>query len=258
MSLEDNKPFIFFLNKFEVIDLLYDTYSYSIDKKIYKKDIIFRFDDQLILKTIELVKSFPNVFEYKTNVKENIKEDKIRFYLNQLQQDNGFSLQEFLVGGMHQLYFYRESDNTIHCKIRINESSEDVVKYFKDFELISQTDYIQLNIIKSRYFNIERAKINFKITGQKGEELIAQYLDRKKIAGSIANFTWVNQSRESSLPYDFQILQNDGLKIFTDVKTTAFDFNQKIILSNNEFNFINQNPNNYHIYRCNLPLVRNI
>lgn len=123
------------------------------------------------------------------------------------------------------------------------------ISIIKDLELIAQADEIPLNIIKPRYFDIERAKSIFKITGRKGEEFIAQYLDKKKKQGSIADFNWINQSRESSFPYDFHIFQNDGSETFADVKSTAFDFGQKIILSSNEFSFINQNPNNYHIYR---------
>ncbi|MDM1503796.1 DUF3883 domain-containing protein [Myroides marinus] len=127
--------------------------------------------------------------------------------------------------------------------------SNSSISILQDLELIAQTNEVPVNIIKPRYFDIERAKLNFQLTGQKGEELIAEYLGRQKTQGNITNFNWVNQSRESSFPYDFQIINNDGSEIFTDVKTTAFDFNQKMIVSTNEFNFINQNPSNYHIYR---------
>lgn len=123
------------------------------------------------------------------------------------------------------------------------------ISIIQNLELIAQTDEIPINIIKPRFFDIERAKLNFQITGQRGEELIAEYLDSQRAQGNITNFNWVNQSTESSFPYDFQILNNDGSEIFTDVKTTAFNFDQKMIVSTNEFNFINQNPSNYHIYR---------
>lgn len=122
------------------------------------------------------------------------------------------------------------------------------ISVIKDLEILAQTNENPQNNIRPRFFDIEKARANFQITGKKGEELIAEYFDRQKSQGSINDFNWVNRSRESSFPYDFEVIKNDRTKLFTDVKTTAFDFNQKIILSATEFSFIRQNPN-YHIYR---------
>ncbi|MEI9956717.1 MAG: DUF3883 domain-containing protein [Ferruginibacter sp.] len=62
------------------------------------------------------------------------------------------------------------------------------------------------------------------------------------------DFNWVNQSRESSFPYDFEINSLNGLNIFTDVKTTSYTFEQGMVFSKSELSFINQN-SNYHVYR---------
>lgn len=245
LNLEEGRQFKFYLNKNEIINVLIETYNYSIDKSIYLKNIAFEFNYDFIKETINFLNTLPELFEYETIVSVN----QNRFYLKGLKQDNGFSLRDFLVGGIHCLQFFETVDNKFYCRINIDEMSVDVLEYFKQFEIISQINDIPFNTIKPRYFDIERAKLNFQLTGQKGEELIAEYLDRQRTSGNISNFNWVNQSRESSFPYDFQILNNDGSEIFTDVKTTAFDFNQKMIVSTNEFNFINQYPLNYHIYR---------
>lgn len=245
VNLEEGQQFRFYLNKNEVINVLIETFNYSIDKSIYLKNRAFKFNYVFIKKAINLLNTLPELFEYETNVSIN----QNRFYLKGLRQDNGFSLRDFLVGGIHCLQFFETADNKFYCRISIDEMSVDVLEYFKQFEIISQTNEVSINIIKPKYFDIERAKLNFQLTGQKGEELIAEYLDKQKTHGIINDFNWVNQSRESSFPYDFQIFNNDGSEIFTDVKTTAFDFDQKLIVSTNEFNFINQNPTNYHIYR---------
>lgn len=225
VNLEEGKQFKFYLNKNEIINVLIETYNYSIDKSIYLKNRAFEFNYDFIKETINFLYTLPELFEYETNVSIN----QNRFYLNGLKQDNGFSLRDFLVGGIHSLQFFKTADNGFYCRICIDETSVDVLEYFKQFELITQTDEVPLNIIKPRFFDIERAKLNFQLTGNKGEELVAEYLDRQRAQGNITNFNWVNQSRESSFPYDFQILNNDGSEIFTDVKTTAFDFDQKLI-----------------------------
>ena len=50
------------------------------------------------------------------------------------------------------------------------------------------------------------------------------------------------------MPYDFEIIQNNGEIFFTDVKSTSYKFEQRMIFSGQEFKFINQN-DNYLIHR---------
>jgi len=38
---------------------------------------------------------------------------------------------------------------------------------------LAQTDEVPIKIIKPRFFDIEKAKLNYAITGRKGEELVA-------------------------------------------------------------------------------------
>jgi hypothetical protein len=125
-----------------------------------------------------------------------------------------------------------------------NSSTE----FLQELELIAQTDEIPIKIIKPRFFDIEKAKLNYALTGRKGEELIAQYLDKLKTENKIIDFNWMNQSRESSFPYDFEINNLNGSNIFTDVKTTSYTFEQGMVFSKSELSFINQN-SNYHVYR---------
>ena len=122
------------------------------------------------------------------------------------------------------------------------------IDYLQDLEIFVQTGEIPLKIIKPRYFDIAKANKQFSETGRKGEELIAEYLSKLQSKKIIKNFTWVNKSKESSYPYDFEF--NDGLdrNVFMDVKTTAYTFNQKMVFSNSEIAFINQN-SNYYVYR---------
>lgn len=117
---------------------------------------------------------------------------------------------------------------------------------------------------------------NFEITGQRGEALVAEYLAKLKQQNEIRSFKWMNQSTETGMPYDFEIQQNTGALIYSDVKTTSYTFNQKMIFSGSELKFIQQN-SSYEIFRvydlntamphlkvCNninslsIPLVRDI
>jgi hypothetical protein len=58
----------------------------------------------------------------------------------------------------------------------------------------------------------------------------------------------MNKDKESGMPYDFEIIYNNGEVFYTDVKSTSYKFEQKMIFSGQEFLFINQN-NNYLIHR---------
>jgi len=125
-----------------------------------------------------------------------------------------------------------------------NSSTE----FLKELELIAQTDEVPIKIIKPRFFDIAKAKLNYALTGRKGEELIAQYLEKLKVENKIADFNWENKSRESSFPYDFEITNLNRANIFSDVKTTSYTFEQSMVFSKSELSFINQN-SNYHVYR---------
>ena len=134
------------------------------------------------------------------------------------------------------------------CNYLIKYTNDKSLSYLKSLEIIAQTDELPLKIIKPRFFDIERARLNYAITGRRGEELIAQYLDKIKTQNKIESFNWVNASRESGMPYDFEIKHNDNNVIYTDVKTTSYTFEQGMVFSKGELGFISQNEN-YHIYR---------
>lgn len=123
---------------------------------------------------------------------------------------------------------------------RINLVSVDVQK---DIEVKSQIGDIARQYKPK---DIENAERLFKETGKKGEELIAQYLDKEKKDGRIQSYLWANQSRESGLPYDFII--DD--KQFVDVKSTRFDFEQFLYFSDTEIDFVSTKDSlSYSVYR---------
>ncbi len=123
---------------------------------------------------------------------------------------------------------------------RINFVSIDVQK---DIEVKSQLGD-NARIYKS--IDIEKAQRLFNKTGKDGEELIAQYLEREKKAGNIHSFIWENKSKESGLPYDFIIDNNQ----FVDVKSTRFDFEQYIYFSSSEIDFaLTKTDLSYSVYR---------
>lgn len=107
----------------------------------------------------------------------------------------------------------------------------------------------QLGITKKfKPFDLEKANAIFKATGRKGEELVNEYLDSLKANGQIINYAWYNRSLEQGLPYDFTIQENNNNVIYLDVKSTSYKFEQPMIFSGREIDFITTTPN-YSIYR---------
>ncbi|MBE6282169.1 MAG: DUF3883 domain-containing protein [Bacteroides sp.] len=101
----------------------------------------------------------------------------------------------------------------------------------KDLEIVSQ---IESPSKPYKPKDIEKAEIRFKETGKKGEELIAEYLEKEKSAGRISCFDWVNRSSESGLPYDFYV----NNQLYIDVKSTMYNFEQLLFFSNQEIDFL--------------------
>lgn len=128
------------------------------------------------------------------------------------------------------------------------KTEDSSIEFLQELELIAQTDEVPTKLIKPRFFDIEKAKINFAITGKKGEELIANYLDKLRFEKTISSYKWINQTKESGYPYDFEINTNGGDLIYTDVKTTSYTFEQAMIFSKNEMAFIKQSAI-YHVFR---------
>lgn len=103
---------------------------------------------------------------------------------------------------------------------------------------------------KIRKCDIVRAQQLFSYIGQKGEEFVAEYFDKLKYKNQIVKYNWVNKSSESGYPYDFCYQDLSDNIIYLDVKTTKFDFDQKIIYSGKEIEFALSVPNQcYNIYR---------
>lgn len=113
----------------------------------------------------------------------------------------------------------------------------------KDLEIASQVGNSSRKF--SRY-DIKKATERFARTGRLGEELVAEYLDQQLHSQIIFSYEWCNRSNESGLPYDFVI---NGEK-YVDVKSTQYDFEQQIIFSDSEFDFIStKDDNNYSVFR---------
>lgn len=113
----------------------------------------------------------------------------------------------------------------------------------QDLEVASQIGSVSRKYTK---YDIKKAAERFAQIGKEGEELVNDYLDRQLNMHIIDSFEWCNKDRESGLPYDFIINQNH----FVDVKSTQYRFNQQIVFSNREFEFIStQRDTSYSVYR---------
>ncbi|MEO5776753.1 MAG: DUF3883 domain-containing protein [Flavobacterium sp.] len=119
----------------------------------------------------------------------------------------------------------------------VNQNNIDTIK---ELEIVSQVGSSK----KYRAFDIEKANKNFSEIGRFGEELVNEYLEKQKTKGFIFNYSWVNRDKETGLPYDFTIQHNNQNIIYIDVKSTSFKFDQPMIFSNQEIDFICVTP--YH------------
>lgn len=147
-----------------------------------------------------------------------------------------------------------------YVKPKTDGKSTSVIDELKDLEINSQIGGIGFSK-KLKGYDIEKANANFIRIGRNGEELINEFLKKKVLINEILHFTWYNEEKESGLPYDFSIENHNGNIVYLDVKTTKFDFSQKIIFSSQEIDFITNYAKNYSIYRVyngadNLPYVR--
>jgi len=103
---------------------------------------------------------------------------------------------------------------------------------------------------KYKPYDIERAKDIFRNIGRTGEELVNQYLEREKSLRHISYFQWMNASLESGLPFDFIIDAGLSTSLHIDVKSTNFRFEQPIVFSSGEIDFIHASEYvNYRVYR---------
>lgn len=139
----------------------------------------------------------------------------------------------------NKILIYIESD--------LDKSTESVMK---ELEIETQIPGKLIIERRIRKYDINRAQKLFTQIGKQGEEFIAEYFDKLKHNHQIKNYNWVNKSSESGYPYDFCYQDLSDNVIYLDVKTTKFDFEQRIIYSNKEIDFALSIPDNcYNIYR---------
>lgn len=128
---------------------------------------------------------------------------------------------------------------------KVNKNGEEILK---ELEIITQTDNIIPNK-KFRAYDIEKANENNIKVGRAGEELVNQYLEKLVEAGKLLSYNWYNQEKESGTPYDFSIQDCRNNVTYLDVKTTGYNFEQKMIFSSQEIDYISTTPYSYCIYR---------
>ncbi|MBE6422835.1 DUF3883 domain-containing protein [Succinivibrio dextrinosolvens] len=101
--------------------------------------------------------------------------------------------------------------------------------------------YSDRNSIKVK--NIE----NFHEIGKKGEQLVVDYLEK----AGYKKVIWKNEKKESYEPYDISYVDDNNNQVFIEVKSTTICFDQKIIFSEHELDFLlkHKNTKNFYIYR---------
>lgn len=137
------------------------------------------------------------------------------------------------------------NDITAYIEQKVNKNGEDELK---ELEIMTQIEIVKPTN-KYREYDIERAnEINAQI-GKKGEELVKEYLQEQQEQGRIKSYSWSNAEIETGKPFDFSFQDLCDNTIYLDVKTTGYDFNQKMIFSSQEIDFIANIESPYCIYR---------
>ncbi|MDL2261649.1 DUF3883 domain-containing protein [Methanimicrococcus sp. OttesenSCG-928-J09] len=180
----------------------------------------------------------------------SLKNEKIVFFLfNELSSDYtnikkiGLNLNRNgakTIDGNHPIFGSLMS----YVETKINENG---IEILRDLEVTTQIQD-QPNK-KYKKYDIDRANTRFKEVGRLGEQLIEQYLSKEREKGQIENFIWHNENDESGYPFDFTIQDCRANVYYLDVKTTGYDFKQKMVFSTQEIEFIASTPNKYCIYR---------
>ncbi len=171
---------------------------------------------------------------------------RLVFVLYDAESDLGVRLGNIL---LQENGVLREGDPAFAQLLKTLETlvNERAVSELKDLEIFVQTSNEPRR--STNEGNFRRAREQFERTGREGEELINAYFTRLKAEGTIRNFAWCNETEESAMPYDFRYTSLDGSQIYLDVKTTSYEFAQKMIFSNQEIDFAHNHQNCYHIYR---------
>lgn len=121
------------------------------------------------------------------------------------------------------------------------------VEIAEELEVIAQTAYIAPK--KYREYDFNKAREIFTEIGKEGEYLVERYFSELKSHGEVLSYKWVNEDKESGLPYDFYYETSTGEIVYLDVKTTNYKFEQKMIFSSQEIDFATSNNNKYCVYR---------
>lgn len=126
----------------------------------------------------------------------------------------------------------------------VNETGARIAE---ELEVIAQTTAVAPK--KYREYDMNKAREIFAKIGKEGEFLIERHFAKLKETGEIVNYKWLNEERESGMPYDFYFETKAGEIIYLDVKTTNYKFAQKMIFSSQEINFATSTDCKYYIYR---------
>ncbi len=241
-------------DKFEYIDDHFDRIKTTKDTYRSPKT---RMGDRGGISIVSAIRAIVKSYEVQTDwflVWFGLKNKKIVYYLfnkNSADYQNiglaGINLNTI---GAHHLKRTTQNAGTFDRLVKYIEEkiNRNGLGVLEELEVEAQTQNVQPNK-KYVEYDIEKANRVFKETGYMGEKLVARYLLSQKENGKIENYVWCNEDEESGLPYDFRVQDCYANVLYFDVKTTGYKFNQKMIFSTQEIDFIANTVNNYCVYR---------
>lgn len=150
---------------------------------------------------------------------------------------------------VNKVYYEYQVNFSKLLKFIENKINDVTIDIQQELEITAQTGS-SLNGHTYKAIDVAKAQKRYQETGRLGEELINEYLDRLKWEKAIHSFQWENKERESGKPFDFTINPGRYDVNYIDVKSTLFNFEQPLIFSNGEINFIQSiAKDKYSVYR---------
>ncbi|TPR53843.1 DUF3883 domain-containing protein [Metamycoplasma neophronis] len=217
-------------------------YLYNSDKQLP----IYSEDDLNIILTLFNIPFVPE--EGRTIKREKLYKFYIDNEINKLI--NPYLFMVFLYSWYgYREYLRKDEKPTIETE-KISEYSTIDVEIEKSYQTIRTGEGLKNKLIYDP--SSEEVK---RLTGRKAEEIVYKYLNNHKKDLNIKEiFTWCFDSkRDDGKGYDISYIQNDGLEIFIEVKSTSSNLNNRIYfeMSANEYSVMKAHSNRYYIYFVN-------
>ncbi len=184
----------------------------------------------------------PNDFKFVRNRYLNLIE---RLSIESVLEDIIISLEERLYDVNESISYHK------YRNIRLNKSNAPQNKLNAILSVFNMHTRMVSKSAKEHQFIIGDIKsLEDDVFGKKGEMALNRFFMMDEICERLNNFriTWENKTKESFLPYDF-LIENEEQSVFLEVKATRSSSDSVFYVSVNELKKMLEDPNRYILCR---------